>query len=157
MRPPRANEYRDAWAGELGRARVGDQVRVGGWVNRRRDHGGLIFIDLRDRSGVVQLVFHPETAPDAHALAERLRSEHVLTAAGEVVRREAGNVNPNLATGEIEVSVADAELLAESPTPPFPVDEDTPVDELLRLRHRVIDLRRAGMQRLIALRHSVIR
>ena len=80
MRPPRANQYRDAWAGELDAARVGEQVRVAGWVHRRRDHGGLIFIDLRDRSGIVQLVFHPETAPDAHALAQRLRPEHVVSA-----------------------------------------------------------------------------
>ena len=79
MRPPRANEYRDAWAGELSAARVGEPVRVAGWVHRRRDHGGLIFIDLRDRSGIVQLVFHPETAPEAHALAQRLRPEHVLS------------------------------------------------------------------------------
>ncbi len=89
MRPPRANDYRDAWCGELGATRVGDTVRVAGWVHRRRDHGGLVFIDLRDRSGIVQLVFHPETAAAAHALAERLRSEHVVSAAGQVVRREA--------------------------------------------------------------------
>jgi aspartyl-tRNA synthetase len=157
MRPPRANEYRDAWAGELDASRAGETVRVAGWVHRRRDHGGLIFIDLRDRSGIVQLVFHPETAPDAHALAERLRSEHVVSASGEVVRREAGNVNPNLPTGEIEIAVAAVEVLAESPTPPFPVDEDTPVDELLRLRHRVLDLRRGGMQRTVALRHTIVR
>src|SRR3954466_187702 len=124
MLPPRANPYRDAWAGELDAARVGERLRVAGWVHRRRDHGGLIFIDLRDRSGIVQLVFHPETAADAHALAQRLRSEHVLSAAGEVVRREEGNVNPRLATGEIEISVSEAQLLAESETPPFPVDED---------------------------------
>src|ERR1700755_3319921 len=117
MRPPRANEYRDAWAGELSAARVGEAVRVAGWVNRRRDHGGLIFIDLRDRSGIVPLLFHPHTAQEAHALAQRLRPEHVLSAAGEVVAREAGNVNPNLATGEIELSVTDAEHLAASETP----------------------------------------
>src|SRR5689334_25202227 len=110
--PPRPNSYRDAWCGELTAERAGSQARVAGWVHRRRDHGGLIFIDLRDRSGVVQLVFHPETAPQAHALAQRLRPEHVLSAAGEVVRREEGNVNPNLATGEIELSVTDAEHLA---------------------------------------------
>ncbi|MEA2282147.1 MAG: aspartyl-tRNA synthetase [Solirubrobacteraceae bacterium] len=157
MRPPRANDFRDAWAGELDASRAGETVRVAGWVHRRRDHGGLIFIDLRDRSGIVQLVFHPESAPDAHALAERLRSEHVLSAMGEVARREEGNVNPRLPTGAIEISVASAELLAESQTPPFPVDEDTPVDELLRLRHRVIDLRRGGMQAAMVLRHTIIR
>jgi aspartyl-tRNA synthetase len=157
VRPPRPNEYRDAWAGELDAARVGEVVRVAGWVHRRRDHGGLIFIDLRDRSGIVQLVFHPETAPAAHALAQKLRPEHVLSARGEVVRREEGNVNPNLRTGEIELSVAEAERLAESETPPFPVDEDGPVDEMLRLRHRMLDLRREGMRDAMVLRHTVNR
>jgi aspartyl-tRNA synthetase len=157
VRSPRANLYRDAWAGELRSGDVDSTVRVAGWVHRRRDHGGLIFIDLRDRTGIVQLVFHPETAPDAHALAERLRPEHVVTAAGTIVRREEGNVNPKLETGEIELEVAEAETLAEAETPPFPVDEETPVDELLRLRHRVIDLRRAGMQHAMTVRHTVNR
>ena len=146
MRPPRANPYRDAWAGELGAGRVGERVRVAGWVHRRRDHGGLVFIDLRDRSGIVQLVFHPESAAAAHALAQRLRPEHVLSAAGEIVRREPRNVNPNLETGEIEISVQDAEHLAEAATPPFAIDEDGPVDEMIRLRHRMLDLRRQGMR-----------
>jgi aspartyl-tRNA synthetase len=157
VRPPRANEYRDAWAGELDAARVQERVRVAGWVHRRRDHGGLIFIDLRDRSGIVQLVFHPETAPEAHALAQRLRPEHVLSAAGEVVRREEGNVNPNLKTGEIELSISEADHLAESLTPPFPIDEDGEVDEMIRLRHRMLDLRRKRMADTIALRHTVNR
>lgn len=157
MRPPRANPYRDAWAGELDAARVGENVRVAGWVHRRRDHGGLVFIDLRDRSGIVQLVFHPETAAEAHALAQRLRPEHVVSAAGEVVRREEGNVNPNIKTGEIEISVVDAEHLAESLTPPFPVDEDGQVDEMIRLRNRMLDLRRENMQESMILRHTVNR
>jgi aspartyl-tRNA synthetase len=157
VREPRANDYRDAWCGELSDARVGDSVRVAGWVNRRRDHGGLIFIDLRDRTGIVQLVFHPETAAAAHAIAEGLRSEHVVSAAGRVVLREEGNVNPNLATGAIEIDVAAVDVLAESATPPFPVDEDGPVDETLRLRHRVLDLRRTGMTEAMVLRHTVVR
>ncbi|MDP9294945.1 MAG: aspartate--tRNA ligase [Actinomycetota bacterium] len=157
MRPPRANEFRDAWCGELRAGDVDSRPRLAGWVHRRRDHGGLIFIDLRDRSGLVQLVFHPETAPEAHALAERLRPEHVLSATGRVVRREEGSVNPRLPTGEIELDVEAAETLAESATPPFPVDEETPVDELLRLRHRVIDLRREGMRGAMVLRHTVNR
>ena len=157
MRAPRPNELRDAWAGELTAARAGEPVRVAGWVHRRRDHGGLIFVDLRDRSGLVQLVFHPESAPAAHAAAERLRPEHVVSAAGKVVLREAGNVNPHMATGEIEIDVTDVEALAESATPPFPVDEDGPVDETLRLRHRVLDLRRQGMHDAVVLRHQVIR
>src|SRR5688500_7341721 len=134
MRPPRPNVYRDAWAGELDAARVGDRLRVAGWVHRRRDHGGLVFIDLRDRSGLLQLVFHPEDSPDAHALAQQLRSEHAITAAGELVRREEGKENPKLPTGEVELAVAEAEHLAVSETPPFPIDEDAPVDEAIRLR-----------------------
>jgi aspartyl-tRNA synthetase len=157
MRPPRANPYRDAWAGELDAARVGETVRVAGWVHRRRDHGGLVFIDLRDRSGILQLVFHPEDSPEAHALAQQLRSEHALTATGELVRREPGKENPNLRTGEIELSVASAERLAESDTPPFPLDDDTPVDEALRLRHRMLDLRRESMRDALTLRHTITR
>src|SRR5690242_17664211 len=117
MRPPRANEYRDAWCGELDASRAGTQARVAGWVHRRRDHGGLIFIDLRDRSGIVQLVFHPDTAPDAHRAAHRLRSEDVISVAGTVARRDPENVNPNIPTGEVELSVAEFELLADSDTP----------------------------------------
>ena len=157
MRPPRANGYRDAWAGQLDASRAGETVRVAGWVHRRRDHGGLIFIDVRDRTGLVQLVFHPESAAEAHAVAERLRPEHVISATGQVVRRDAGNVNPNLATGEIEVDVSAVEPLAESATPPFPVDDDGPVDEMLRLRHRVLDLRREGMRDTMVLRHTIVR
>ena len=155
-RPPRANGYRDSWCGELSAARTGTPARVAGWVHRRRDHGGLIFIDLRDRSGIVQLVFHPDAAPNAHAAAHALRSEDVVSAAGEVVARDPGNVNPNLATGEIELAVAGLEILADAETPPFPVDEDGKVDEILRLRHRSLDLRRTWMQEAIALRHEVV-
>ena len=157
MREPIANHYRDAWCGELSSARVGDTVRVAGWVHNRRDHGGLIFVDLRDRSGLLQLVFHPETATEAFAAAEALRSEHVLSATGTIVAREAGKENPNLATGEIELNVSEMQVLAGSETPPFPVNEDTPVDELLRLRHRVIDLRRERMRTAVELRHRVVR
>ena len=155
---PRANGFRDAWCGDLSAARVGDQVRVAGWVHRRRDHGGLIFIDLRDRSGIVQLVFHPDSSGEAFAKAERLRSEHVVSASGQVVRREPGNENPNLKTGEIEIAVTELETLAESETPPFPIEDDAlEVDEMLRLQHRALDLRRAPMQEAIELRHRVIK
>ena len=156
MRPPRPNPYRDAWAGELRPDRAGDEVRVAGWVHRRRDHGGLIFIDLRDRSGLLQLVFHPEHAPDAHERAHRLRSEDVLTARGAVERREPVNVNPALATGEIELDVADFELLADAKPPPFPIDEDADVDENLRLRWRALDLRRERMRDALVCRHAVV-
>jgi aspartyl-tRNA synthetase len=155
--PPRPNRYRDAWAGQLDASRAGDQARVSGWVHRRRDHGGLIFIDLRERSGIVQLVFNPETAAEAHAAAHALRSEDVITVSGTVARRSPQNVNPNLATGEIEITVAALEILADADTPPFPLDEDTAVNEDLRLRHRSLDLRRAPMQEAIALRHQVAR
>jgi aspartyl-tRNA synthetase len=154
--PPRPNSYRDAWCGQLTADRADTTARVAGWVHRRRDHGGLIFVDLRDRSGIVQLVFHPETAPDAHAEAHALRSEDVLSAAGTVVRREPENVNPSLPTGEIEVSVNDLHILADAETPPFPIDEDVAVDETLRLSYRPLDLRRKPMLEALELRHRVV-
>src|SRR3954468_2280003 len=157
MRPPRPNPYRDAWAGELDRSRAGETVRVAGWVQRRRDLGGLVFIDLRDRSGILQVVFHPEDSPEAHELAQRLRSEHVITVAGEVVKREEGTVNPKIRTGEIELSARDVERLAESETPPFPLDDDSGVDEAIRLRHRMLDLRREPMRDAITVRHVITR
>jgi aspartyl-tRNA synthetase len=156
MQAPRANSYRDSWAGQLDVRRAGDEARVAGWVHRRRDHGGLIFIDLRDRSGIVQLVFHPESAPEAHRTAHALRAEDVITVAGTVAEREPQNVNPNLPTGEIELAVSELEILADAETPPFPVDDDGAVDENLRLRYRSLDLRRAPMQEALALRHRVI-
>src|SRR5205814_5796776 len=124
----------DAWCGQLTAERAGTAARVSGWVHRRRDHGGLIFIDLRDRSGIVQLVFHPETAAEAHAKAHTLRSEDVLSAAGTVARRDPENVNPNLATGEIELAVSELEILADADTPPFPLEDAAGVDESLRLK-----------------------
>ena len=156
MKAPRANAYRDAWAGSLNAERAETPARVAGWVHRRRDHGGLIFIDLRDRSGIVQLVFHPDRAPEAHAAAHALRSEDVLTAAGTVVRRDPENVNPNIPTGDVELAVDELVVHADAETPPFPIDEDGPVDELIRLRHRTLDLRRRPLQEALALRHRVI-
>ena len=156
MKPPPANRYRTSWAGVLRAEHAGAEVRVAGWVHRRRDHGGLIFIDLRDRTGLLQLVFHPEDARDAHAAARDLRAEDVISASGALVLREQGSVNPNLATGEVELSVAALDVLSDADTPPFAVDEESRVDEALRLRHRYLDLRREGMQRDIELRHRVI-
>jgi aspartyl-tRNA synthetase len=153
--PPPANAYREVWGGSLSAADEGRSVRVAGWVHRRRDHGGVVFIDLRDRSGIVQLVFHPEHG-EAHAAAHELRPEYVLSAHGAIVPRSAENVNPDLPTGEIEIDVQSVELLALAQTPPFPIDEETPVDELIRLRHRPLDLRRAGMARALTLRHELI-
>jgi aspartyl-tRNA synthetase len=153
---PPANAYRDAWAGSLTAERAGEHARVAGWVHRRRDHGGLIFIDLRDRSGIVQLVVHPDRVPEAHERAHGLRAEDVISAAGTVVLREQANVNPNLATGEVELAVSDLRVLSDAETPPFQVDEELPVEESLRLRHRALDLRRASLQHAIALRHDVV-
>jgi aspartyl-tRNA synthetase len=146
MQPPQANQYRDSWCGELGPGDVGRQARVAGWVHRRRDHGGLIFIDLRDRSGILQIVFHPERGAELFALAEQLRPEHVVSVSGELLARSAENVNPEMATGAIELEVAEGRSLASSQTPPFAIDDDGPVDETTRLRYRWLDLRRAGMQ-----------
>jgi aspartyl-tRNA synthetase len=156
-RPPRPNRYRDAWCGDLDAGRAGSPARVAGWVHARRDHGGLIFIDLRDRSGIVQLVLHPENGAELFAAAEKLRGEYVISVAGEVVRRDEQNVNPNLPTGEIELQVTSMEVLAEALTPPFPLDQDIEVDEVLRLRHRALDLRRRTMLEALVLRHEVVR
>jgi aspartyl-tRNA synthetase len=152
----RANEYRDTWCGQVLADRVGAPARVAGWVHRRRDHGGLIFVDLRDRTGLVQLVFNPDVAGDAFDLGHRLRSEDVLSVAGEVVRRDPETVNPDLPTGEFEVRVAEGELLAGSDTPPFEIEGFSgEVGEELRLRHRYLDLRRERMREALALRHRV--
>jgi aspartyl-tRNA synthetase len=152
----RENRYRTAWAGEASADQVDQDLRVAGWVHRRRDHGGLIFIDLRDRTGLLQLVFRPEEAAEAHAVAEQLRGEHVVSAHGRLVRRDEGAVNPNMPTGEVELVVDAVELLAEAKTPPFQIDEDEPVSDELRLRYRYLDLRRERQRDAIMLRHDVV-
>jgi aspartyl-tRNA synthetase len=157
MKAPRANRYRTHWAGQLRAGDVGERPRVAGWVHRRRDHGGLIFIDLRDRTGLLQLVFRPEEAPEAHAAAGRLRAEDVITAEGQLVPREEGTVNPDLPTGEVELVVSVVEQLADSETPPFQIDEDEPVGEELRLRYRYLDLRKERMRDNVILRHEVVK
>jgi aspartyl-tRNA synthetase len=155
--PLAPNAYRDTWCGQALPDRVDSEVRVAGWVNRRRDHGGLIFIDLRDRTGIVQLVFNPDSSGESFELAHKLRAEDVLTAAGPVVRRSEETVNPELATGEVELRVTDAELLAGSETPPFQIEGFSgEVGEDARLRHRYLDLRRATMQEALLLRHRVV-
>jgi aspartyl-tRNA synthetase len=157
--PPelRPNDYRDAWAGDVLSGRVGEQVRVAGWVHRRRDHGGLVFVDVRDRTGILQVVFNPESATDAHARSHELRSEWVVSVGGEVVRRSPETVNRDMPTGEVELRVSGFEVLAAAETPAFPLDEEAAVDEALRLRHRYLDLRREPMQRALELRHAVTR
>jgi aspartyl-tRNA synthetase len=150
------NRYRDAWCGEVLPQRVDSEARVAGWVNRRRDHGGLIFIDLRDRTGIVQLVFHPDSSGAAFALAHKLRAEDVLSASGAVVRRAAETVNAELPTGEVELKVTGAELLADSETPPFQIEGFSgEVGEDARMRHRYLDLRREAMREALMLRHRV--
>jgi aspartyl-tRNA synthetase len=151
------NGYRDAWCGQVLPDRVDTEMRVAGWVNRRRDHGGLIFIDLRDRTGIVQLVFNPDSSGEAFELAHRLRPEHVLTATGTIVRRTEDTVNRELPTGEVELKVTEAELLAESETPPFQIEGYSgEVGEDTRLRHRYLDLRREQMREALMLRHRVV-
>ena len=147
---------RDTYPGELRAADVGREVRLAGWVARRRDHGGLIFIDLRDRSGMVQLVVDPAHAPDAHALGEQVRPEFVLAVTGSVVARSPETVNPKLPTGEVEVQIAGLEILNRAKTPPFEVEaaEQVDVDETLRLKYRYLDLRRAAMLANLELRNA---
>lgn len=142
--------------GQLRRTDIGRQVVLAGWVHRRRDHGGLIFIDLRDREGVVQIVFNPQKSPEPYQLADELRNEYVIRIWGEVVLRPEGTENPALPTGEIEVLVERMEILNKAETPPFYINKDVEVDENLRLEYRYLDLRRERMQRNIKARHLVV-
>ncbi len=143
--------------GELNREQAGQRVTLAGWVNRRRDHGGLIFIDLRDREGLTQVVFNPDVSKEVHEIAEEMRNEYVVRVSGEVVRRPPGTENPKLKTGDIEVVALQAEILSPSKTPPFYINEDVDVDESLRLNYRYLDLRRPRMRDNIILRYRVIR
>ena len=148
--------WRDLYCGELRPDDVGRTVAVAGWVARRRDHGGLIFIDLRDHTGLVQLVVNPERSPDAAQAAHAIRSEFVVRASGEVVARAPDAVNPNIATGAVEIQVDELEIVARSEPLPFQLDDDN-VEEPLRLRYRYLDLRRDRMQRNLRLSATVIR
>jgi aspartyl-tRNA synthetase len=152
----RPNEYRDAWCGQVLPDRVDSEVRVAGWVHRRRDHGGLVFIDLRDRTGLVQLVFNPDEAGEAFKLGHELRSEDVLAASGPVVKRSPDTINPELPTGEVEVRVKDAQLLSDADTTPFEIESFSgEVSEETRLRYRYLDLRRDRMRQALELRHKL--
>ncbi len=145
---------RSSYCAEVGAADIGRDVTLMGWVQRRRDHGGLIFIDLRDRTGIVQLVFNPE-AGEVHTKAHDLRSEFVIAVRGAVGRRPAGTENPNLKTGEVEVVVKEMKALNDSAPLPFMIEDDTDVAETTRLKYRYLDLRRAALQNKLLLRHSV--
>ena len=147
--------WRDLMCGEVRPEHVGKRLTLSGWADGRRDHGGLVFVDLRDRTGICQLVVNPERAPEAVAAAHAVRNEFVLRAEGEVVRRAPENVNPNLPTGEVELQVDQLEIVSRAPPLPFQLDEEN-VDETLRLRYRWLDLRRPRMQRNIALRAQMV-
>jgi aspartyl-tRNA synthetase len=149
------SRWRDLYCGEVTPERVGETLAVAGWVARRRDHGGLIFIDLRDHTGVVQLVVNPERAPDAAQVAHEIRSEFVVCARGEVVRRAPEAVNTNIPTGEVELQVDELEIVARSEPLPFQLDDEG-VEEPTRLRYRYLDLRRDRMQRNLRLSATVI-
>ncbi len=144
------------FCGALRAAHVGQAVTLAGWVHRRRDMGGLIFIDLRDREGVVQVVFDSNEANDAHRTAAEARSEYVLRVHGVVRARQSDQINPNLPTGEIEVFANDVEILNPANTPPFYIHRDDEINEVLRLKYRYLDLRRERMQRNLRLRHEVV-
>jgi len=137
-------------------ADAGSEVTVFGWVDRRRDHGNLIFLDLRDHSGILQVVINPQTAPAAHAAAHGVRLEYVLRVRGKLQRRTAQNVNTRIDTGEVELHAEECTVLSVAATPPFPVNEETDVEEALRLRHRYLDLRRPRLQRNLRRRATFI-
>ena len=143
--------------GNVGDRNIGETVTLSGWVHRRRDHGNLIFIDLRDREGLIQVVFNPEIAEDTHRIAENLRNEWVVQVIGEVTKRPAGTENADMPTGTVEVYAEDLVVLNQSLTPPFYVNEEVSVDENLRLQYRYIDLRRQGMKDALIVRHKVVK
>ncbi|HVO24491.1 MAG TPA: aspartate--tRNA ligase [Candidatus Margulisiibacteriota bacterium] len=146
---------RSSYCGDLRATHAGEPVTVMGWVHTRRDHGGLIFVDLRDRSGIVQVVFNPEHGEAAFALAGELRSEFVIAVRGRVAPRPAETLNPNLATGEIEVIATEAKLLSRARSTPFPIDASATVTESTRLKYRYLDLRRPEMQHNLIFRHRL--
>ena len=143
--------------GDIRSQQIGDSVSLAGWVHRRRDHGSLIFVDLRDREGLVQVVINPDLAPMAHSVAEQLRNEWVIQVTGPVRARPEGTENRNLPTGEVEVEAQEVTVLNQSKTPPFYVNEEDEVDELLRMKYRYLDLRRPTMRDMLILRHRVVK
>src|SRR5438874_2488150 len=152
-----AVHYRTHTCGDLNKDAIGQQVTLAGWVNRRRDHGGLVFLDIRDRYGMTQVICDPERSAAAHRIASELRSEYVVQVKGTVVARLPGTENQHLSTGAIEVAAEDIEILNPSRTTPFPIRDDIQVDESLRLKYRYLDLRRPSMRDNMILRHRVVK
>lgn len=148
---------KDISCGALRSQDIGKSVTLAGWVHRRRDHGNLIFIDLRDRDGLVQVVFNPELAEKAHVIAQLLRNEWVIQVSGEVLARPEGTVNEDMLSGAVEVYASELTVLNQSLTPPFYVNEDTTVDENVRLKYRYVDLRREAMKNAMIIRHKVVK
>jgi len=146
--------YRTKMCGQINKEDVGTEVVLSGWVQKRRDLGGVIFIDFRDRSGLVQIVLNPEYNAQAHEIGDKIRSEYVLTIKGKVVERSPETVNPKMETGELEVYVSDVEILNDAKTPPFLIEDGVDVDENVRLKYRYLDLRRPSMQKGLILRHK---
>ena len=143
--------------GSLRKTHLSQDVILAGWVHRRRDHGNIIFLDLRDRSGLIQVVFDPKSAPQAHNIAESVRNEWVLKIKGVVSNRPEGTINPDMPTGDVEIFANDIEIMSRSKTPPFYINEESDVDESIRLRYRYMDLRRPFMQEILVLRHKVVK
>ncbi|MFI8685534.1 aspartate--tRNA ligase [Rossellomorea sp. NPDC077527] len=146
---------RTAYCGDITESYIGEKITIKGWVQKRRDLGGLIFIDLRDREGIVQVVFNPDLSGEALALAEKIRNEYVLSVTGTVVARGEGTVNTNLKTGKVEIHVEEVQIINEAKTPPFMIDDQMEVSEDVRLKHRYVDLRRPAMMETLRMRHNV--
>ena len=149
--------YRDLMCGKISSKNEGKKVKLAGWVSRRRDHGQLIFIDLRDKSGIMQIVFNPETSQETHEKAKNLRSEWVISVTGTVNRRIEGAENKEISTGDYEMTVESMDVLSKSKTPPFEISDNKEVSEEVRLKYRFLDLRRESMQNKLNLRHKVTR
>src|SRR2546426_4844806 len=154
--PTRMSGFSAPHCGSLRASDEGRELELYGWVARRRDHGGLIFIDLRDRWGTVQVVFNPNNAPQAHTTASDLRSEYVVRVEGQVARRREGAENPRMATGEVEVVASDLEVISIAKTPPFAIEDEVEADEATRLKYRYLDIRRPKVTQNLELRHRVV-
>lgn len=146
---------RTAYCGDITETYIGEKITIKGWVQKRRDLGGLIFIDLRDREGIVQVVFNPDLSEEALSLAEKIRNEYVLSITGTVVARGEGTVNSNLKTGKVEIHAEEVEIINEAKTPPFMIDDHMEVSEDVRLKYRYVDLRRPSMMETFKMRHNV--